>query len=141
MTPHGHSLFRLTCFTLHDFSSSIHVIANGKISFSLIARYHSSLYDHHLSPILFIHHLPEGTEILHTVWLLWTRLLWTLGCRCPESYCIYIFRVSSRPFTYWSQGGSICNLLRSLHTVSRVAAPARGPAYSGRGLSEFFRTC
>ena len=117
----------------------MHDIANGKISFSLIAEFHSSLYDHHLSPILFIHHLAEGTEAPPTVWLLWTRLLWTLGCRCPKSHCICIFGVSSRPFTCWSQGGSICNFLRGLHTVSRVAAPACGPAHRGGGLSEFCR--
>ena len=74
------------------------------------------------------------------MWLLWTRLLWKLGCSCPTSHCICIFRVSSRLYTCWSQGGSICNFLRGLHTVSRVAAPARSPAHSGRGLSEFYRT-
>lgn len=71
------------------------------------------------------------------MWLLWTRLLWTLGCRCPESHCICIFGVSSRPCTCWLQGGSICNFLRSLNTVSRAAAPAPGPTHSGRGLRAF----
>ncbi|XP_077700453.1 uncharacterized protein LOC144281356 isoform X2 [Canis aureus] len=71
---------------------------------------------------------------------MWTPLLWTLGCSCPTSHCICIFGVSSRPYTCWSQGDSICNFLRSLHTVSRVPAAAHGPAHSGRGLSEFYRT-
>ena len=66
---------------------------------------------------LFIHHLPEGTEGPPTLWLLWTRLLWTLGCSCPTSLCICIFGVSSRLYTCWSQVGSICNFRRSLHTA------------------------
>ena len=59
-------------------------------------------------------HLPTGTWVASVSWLLWIMLQWTWGCR----YLVFIsFGYIPRGGTAGLYGCSICNFLRSLHTV------------------------
>ena len=66
--------------TVEGASVSIHLEANGYLSFLMAEEYSIVYIDHSF----FIHHLSMDTEAPSTVWLLWTLLLETSGCRCPD---------------------------------------------------------
>ncbi|XP_048962681.1 uncharacterized protein LOC118353533 isoform X13 [Canis lupus dingo] len=63
-----------------------------------------------------------------------------IGVQVSQVSLHLYLRSEIRPFTCCSQDVTNRVALQSLHTVSRVAAPARNPAHSGRGLSGFCGT-
>ena len=81
-------------------SRSIHVEANGGyLSFLMAEEYPIVYRDHSFS----IHHLSMDTEAPSTVWLLWTLLLETSGCRCPGiSLHLYLWGKSPACLLYTS---------------------------------------
>ena len=107
-------------------SSSIHVAVNGKTSrfdgWVIFHYKHTHTHTHtHTHNVLLIHSSVVDIRALSIVWLLWTLLLWTLGCRCPSA-SLHLCLWSKYPVV--QMPGHTVGLFGTFWGTSRVATLA-----------------